>query len=82
MDASGQRSDLTVRQNAGVVRVDLVEHLRDVERLQGRHQEVEVGERKLHVLRVTHAVGRRQVKRLWESERWRHSHISSFSNGR
>lgn len=53
----GQSSNLTVGQDSGVVGVDLVEHLRDVELLLGAHQEVEVRKGELHVLGVTHAVG-------------------------
>lgn len=49
-----------------MVCVDLVEHLGDVELLQGAHQEVEVGEGKLHVLGVTYPVGRRLVEALGE----------------
>ena len=68
VDPRGESSDLSVGQNARVIRVDLVKHLGDVELLLSAHQEVEVGEGELHVLRVTHAVSRRLVKLLWESE--------------
>lgn len=49
-----------------MVRVDFIKHVRDVELLLGTHQEVEVGEGKLHVLRVADAVGGRLVKVLGE----------------
>lgn len=68
VDPGGQGSNLTVRQDARVIRVDFVKHIRDVELLLGAHEEVEVREGELHVLRVTDAVGRRLVELLREPE--------------
>lgn len=50
VDPRGESSNLSVRENARVVSVDLVKHLRDVELLLSAHKEVEVGKGELHVL--------------------------------
>lgn len=68
MDPGGQGSNLTVRQDARVIRVDFIKYVRDVKLLLGAHEEVEVREGELHVLRVANAVGRCLVKLLREPE--------------
>lgn len=68
MDPGGESSDLSVRQNTGVVSVDFVKHVRDVQLLLGAHQEVKVGKGELHVLRVPNAVRRGFVELFWKSE--------------
>lgn len=50
-------SNLAVRQNARVIGVDLIKHICDVELLLSAHEEIKVGESKLHVLRVANTVG-------------------------
>lgn len=51
-----------------MIRVDFIKHVRDVELLLGAHEEVEVREGKLHVLRVANAVCRCLVELLREPE--------------
>lgn len=68
VDPGGESSDLSVRQNTGVVGVDFVKHIWDVQLLLGAHQEVKVGKGELHVLRVTNAVRRGFVELSGKSE--------------
>lgn len=56
MDASCECADFPVRQHLRVIGVDLIEDLRHVELLQRAHQEVEIREGELHVLRVAHTM--------------------------
>lgn len=68
MDTCGQRANLTIREHARVVCVNFLKHFRYIELLHCTHQEVEIREGKLHVLWVTHTVGRGLIKLLREAE--------------
>lgn len=64
----GESSNLPVRKHPGVVRVYLVKHLGDVQLLLSAHQEVKVGEGKLHVFGVAHTVAGCLVELSREAE--------------